>query len=199
MPSSVLVVGTSAGLAIYRPAADGGSWDEIGATLAAGAVHAIVAADAETLLVAVEGAGAQQSFDGGATWLPSPETPPAPVGVQVLTRNGPARLANPRLSGATAYARLPSQPPTLLGAGAGGALLFRSSDDGIHWEPARMPAAPVGRIATIAPDALSSVSAWAGSDSGVILHTTDSGRTWHIIVSASAPVLCLAHIANPTP
>ncbi len=62
----ILYVGTRDGLAIYRPAA--GAWQRAGHTLAGSAIATIMALDAQTLLVAVEGQPAQQSFDGGATW-----------------------------------------------------------------------------------------------------------------------------------
>src|SRR5215213_6290813 len=102
--SSVLFVGTSDGLAIYR-AAERGEWQRVGQTLAGAAVRAIVAADAQTLLVAADGRPPQQSFDGGATWSDAAGLPPEPFGAQVATLHGPMPLAYARLSGATAYAR----------------------------------------------------------------------------------------------
>src|SRR5262245_41775535 len=62
-----LYVGTADGLAIYR-AARHGTWRRVGHSMASAAVRAIVAADALTLLVAVDGRSPQQSFDGATTW-----------------------------------------------------------------------------------------------------------------------------------
>lgn len=192
MPSTLLFVGTNAGLMIFRSVGRGGSWQT---TALSGVINAVVATDADTLVVTIAGAGAQQSFDGGENWMPSNEAAPAPIGTQVMTRNGAVPLANPRLSGATAYARLPGKSPTLLGAGAGGALLFRSSDDGIHWEPARMDSS-VGRIVAIAPDAIGNGTAWAGSENGTLLRSTDYGQSWQVIDHAPAPITCLVAVAE---
>src|SRR6187397_2469433 len=137
--SGLLYIGTTDGLAIYRPAGRGG-WRRAGHTLAGAAVRAILAADAETLLVAADGRPPQQSFDGGATWSDAAGPPPEPIGLQVATLLGPMPLA---------YARLSSQPPVLLGAGADGSFLFRSEDDGIHWQAAQVNGDTIGRVNTI--------------------------------------------------
>src|SRR5262245_15450551 len=127
MPAKgILYVGTRDGLAIYRPAG-AGNWQRTGHTLAGSAISTILALDAQTLLVAVDGQSAQQSCDGGSTWSAA-GAPPAPIGLQVATIHGSATLAYPRLSGATAYARLQGKPPILIGAGAAGSLLFTSND-----------------------------------------------------------------------
>src|ERR1700712_4698824 len=158
---TILFVGTQNGLAIYR-GGRGNTWQRAGHTLAGVAVHAIVAADAQTLLVATDGGAARQSFDGGANWSDAAGPPPEPIGLRVATAAGPSATAYPRLSGATAYGRLSGKPATLLGAGADGSFLFRSDDDGIHWAPAGMPGGSTGRVATIMPAAERPDSAWAG-------------------------------------
>jgi hypothetical protein len=194
MPNEILFVGTEDGLAIYQPASRG-AWRRVAHVLAGCAVRALVVTDAETLLAALDGRPPQQSFDGGTTWSDATGSPPEPIGLRVATAQGPADVAYPRLRGATAYARLRTRPPALLGAGADGALLFRSEDDGIHWQPAAMPAEPVGRIVSLAP-ATSSAAAWAGTASGALLRSDDRGRSWRLIAREPAGVLCLAAAAD---
>jgi hypothetical protein len=191
MPTpAIIYVGTREGLAIYR--AETGGLRRTGHTLAGAAVQAIVAVDALTLLAAVEGRPAQQSFDGGASWSDAAGPPPEPIGLQAATVQGPAPLAYPRLRGATAYARLRGKPATLLGAGAGGSQLFRSDDDGIHWQPASIAGEAPGRITTIVPDAGRRDSAWAGTEAGALLRTGDRGRSWRVVAREPAVILSLA-------
>lgn len=189
--TAVLYLGTADGLAIYRPAPRG-EWRRVSHALAGAPVGAIVAADAQTLLAAVAGRPPQQSFDGGAHWSDARGAPPEPIGLQVATLQGPAPLAYPRLSGATAYARLAGSPPVLLGAGADGSFLFRSEDDGIHWQAARIEGDSIGRVATIVPAADRRGAAWAGSASGALLRTDDGGRAWRVVAREPAAILCLA-------
>jgi hypothetical protein len=189
--SGALYVGTSDGLAIYR-AAKRGEWRRVGHTLAGTAVRAIVAADALTLLVAADGRMPQQSFDGGATWSDAAGAPPEPIGVQVATLHGPVSLVYARLSGATAYARLGGQPPVLLGAGADGSFLFRSEDDGIHWQAARIDDSAIGRVTTIVPAADHRDAAWAGTESAALLRTADRGHSWQLVAREPAAILSLA-------
>jgi hypothetical protein len=185
-----LFVGTGDGLAIYRM--ERGVWRRASHTLAGLQVRSLVALDAETLLAAVDAHPPQQSFDGGVHWSDAPGAAPAPIGLQVATRHGPAPLAYPRLSGATAYARLAGKPNVLVGAGAGGALLFRSMDDGIHWEAARIPSAPFGRITSIIPAHDRRGALWAGADSGALLRSDDAGANWREAAREAAPVFCMA-------
>lgn len=190
----LLLVGTVDGLAIYRVEA-GGALQPAGRALQGAAVRSIVAADALALVAAVDGRPAQQSFDGGLTWGDALGPPPEPIGMRAATLRGPAELAYPRLSGATAYARVGSRPPVLIGAGAGGMMLFRSEDDGIHWQPAAMPGVAYGRVKALAPSAASGRVAWAGTDTGALLRSTDGGRSWREVARGPAPVLCLASVA----
>ena len=191
--SSLLFVGTGDGLAIYR-AANHGEWRRAGHALAGAAVRAIVAADAQTLLVAADGRPPQQSFDGGATWSDATGLLPEPIGVQVATLHGPLALAYARLSGATAYARLNGRPPVLLGAGADGSFLFRSEDDGIHWQAARMDESASGRVTTMMPAADHRDAAWAGTESGALLRTADRGHSWQFVAREPVAILCLAAV-----
>ena len=189
--TSVLFVGTTDGLAIYR-VAQRGEWRRVGQSLAGAVVRTIVAADAQTLLVAADGRPPQQSFDGGAIWSDAAGSPPEPIGMQVATLHGPMPVAYARLSGATAYARLGGRPPALLGAGADGSFLFRSEDDGIHWQAARIDDSAIGRVTTIVPAADRRDAAWAGTATGALLRTSDRGRTWQLIAREPTAILCLA-------
>lgn len=191
--NAVLYVGTGDGLAIYR-AAKRGEWRRVGHALVGAAVRAIVAADVQTLLVAADGRPPQQSFDGGTTWSDAAGLPPEPIGVQVATLHGPVSVAYARLSGATAYARLGGQPPALLGAGADGSFLFRSQDDGIHWQAARMDESASGRVTTMVPSADHRDAAWAGTATGALLRTADRGRSWQMVAREPASILSLAAV-----
>jgi hypothetical protein len=186
--TGVLYIGTAAGLAIYHD--EGGALRRAGAALEGRAVRAIELLLADALLAAADGLPAQQSFDGGLSWADAPGPPPAPLGLRVATAGGPAALANPRLMAATAYARVGG---FILGAGAGGALLFRSSDDGIHWEPAASPLA--GRVNTIVPAGYRADSAFAGAESGALLRSDDRGASWREVAREPAPILCMAGAA----
>jgi hypothetical protein len=189
-----LLAGTRDGLVIWR-AATGGVLSLERHALAGVPVSAVVAADPLTLLVAAEGLPPRQSFDGGATWIEAHGPPPEPVGLRAATLHGPAPLAYPRLSGATAYARLGGRQGPLVGAGAGGMQLFVSEDDGIHWAPARMTGSDLGRVTALAPSSLGRRSGWAGTDGGALLRTTDGGRSWREVARAEAAILCLAGVA----
>jgi photosystem II stability/assembly factor-like uncharacterized protein len=190
MDTTILLIGTADGL--VNATARGATLQRTAHTLTGRTIEAISALDAETLLVAVVGQGGLQSFDGGATWLPT-QTPPEPPGLNAVTRAGPVALANPRLMAATAYAYLGGKRSVLLGAGAGGGMLFRSDDDGIHWEPAALPG-PIGRVTCITPDALHAQTAWAGTTDGILLVTTDAGRSWRIAAHESAGILCIVTV-----
>jgi hypothetical protein len=155
-------------------------------------VRAIEAADADTLLVAADGRPPQQSFDGGATWSDAFGLPPEPLGTQVATLHGPVSLAYARLSGATAYARLGGPHPVLIGAGADGSFLFRSEDDGIHWQAARVDQGAIGRVTTIVPAADSRDAAWAGTEAGALLRSADRGQSWQLVAREPAAIFCLA-------
>lgn len=186
-----LFVGTANGLAIYQYSARQRDWQRAGDALAGCAIRAIVAVDELALLCNVQGEGTQQSFDGGATWISCAAAPPQPIGLQVATIHGPAPLANPRLSGATAYARLAGTPATLIGAGAGGMMLFLSDDDGIHWTPARIDGSYSG-FTSLIPASDRAGGAWAGTQSGAILRSDDRGRHWRLVATESSAILCLA-------
>jgi photosystem II stability/assembly factor-like uncharacterized protein len=190
-----LFLGTADGLAIYH-AAGRGEWRRVGHALAGATIGAIIAADAQTLLVAADGHPPQQSFDGGAIWSDATGPAPEPIGVQVATLHGPMPVAYARLSGATAYARLASQPPTLLGAGADGSFLFRSEDDGIHWQAARIDSDAIGRVTTLVPALDRRDSAWGGTASGMLLRTNDRGSSWQLVTREPVAILCLAAVLD---
>lgn len=183
-----LFVGTTAGLAVFQPDVTG-QWREAYRSLAGLAVTALLALDSETLLAAVAGGPPQQSFDGGRSWSEAPGAPVEPIGLRVATTGGPVSLLNPRLMGATAYALLDGRPRVLVGAGAGGTLLFLSYDDGIHWEPAAAPMA--GRITAIIPAARPG-AAWAATDTGRLLRSDDRGANWRELARVDAAVAALA-------
>lgn len=187
-----LFVGTANGLAIYNQIGPD-EWQRGVHVLLGQAIRAIVATDAETLLVSADGGVAQESFDGGTNWRTAGGPGPAPIGLDVATADGSAALTNPRLQAATAYARLGGRKAVLLGAGAGGLMLFRSLDNGVHWEPAGMPGAPSGRITTILPNGN---GAWAGGDDGRLLRSTDLGSNWRELAREPAAILCLAMAAR---
>jgi photosystem II stability/assembly factor-like uncharacterized protein len=191
MNPTILLIGTADGL--ITATARGSTAQRTANTLAGRTIMAIRALDAETLLVTVEGQGGLQSFDGGRNWLVAP-TPPEPLGLNAAARTGPVALANPRLMAATAYAYLDGKRSVLLGAGAGGGMLFRSDDDGIHWEPAALPG-PIGRVTCITPDALHAQTAWAGTDDGRLLVTTDAGRSWREVAREQAAIHCIVSVA----
>ncbi len=187
----LLYLGTADGLLVYSAAASGVL--PVGRALGGHAVSAILALDAATLLVAAAGLPPQQSFDGGASWSDAPGATIEPVGLRAATLHGPVAVGNPRLMGATAYARLEGRPPVLVGAGAGGALLFRSLDDGIHWEPAALPAGGLGRVSALAPGP---VATWATTDGGLLLRSDDRGASWREVARLGLGITCLFVVAS---
>lgn len=191
----LLFVGTADGLVIYHSTAKGATLRRSGHALVGHGVTAIVATDAATLHLGLGDGTSLQSVDGGATWHAA-ATVVEPLGTRVATRQEPSTTAYPRLSGATAYARLAGKPAALLGAGADGAMLFRSTDDGIHWEPAAMPH-DAGRIVTLVPSALQRDVAWGGSEAGVLLRTSDRGRSWRAVAQEPAAIWCVATVVAP--
>lgn len=188
---ALIYLGTADGLLIYSVA--GEAVAPVGRALGGHAVSAVLALDAATLLVAAAGLPPQQSFDGGASWGAAPGAQIEPLGLRVATAHGPAELRSPRLLGATAYARLAGRPGVLLGAGAGGALLFRSLDDGIHWEPAAVGEGH-GRLIALAPGG--GATAWAGTDAGVLLRSDDRGATWREVAHVGAGIVCMTVVAS---
>jgi photosystem II stability/assembly factor-like uncharacterized protein len=189
-----LLIGTASGLAIFEGPAGSGQWRERARLLSGHAVRAVVATDATALLAAADGLAPQQSFDGGESWADAPGAAIEPVGLRVATLNGPVELLNPRLAGATAYARIGGRSPVLVGAGAGGIMLFRSIDDGIHWEPAAVAGGVAGRISALAPGGGSRL--WAGTDAGQLLRSDDRGESWREAARLESPILCLAALRS---
>lgn len=188
---SLIYIGCDTGLFCLN--SETKEWKALPFQQAQSAVVALRASDSETLQIRLKDETGYQSFDGGHTWLNDPQ-PIELIGLQVMTVLGPRPLANPRLAGASAYARLASRPAALLGAGAGGMLMFRSEDDGIHWDAAQLPSEQVGMITTIVPDAIEARRAWAGSTSGSLLSSADAGLTWVVIAQLPAAIRCLASV-----
>lgn len=184
-----LLAGTADGLAIFD---DPARPEPALVALRGHGVRAVVAADLAALLVAADDLPPQQSFDGGRSWADAPGAVVEPMGLRVATVNGPVELANPRLAGASAYGRLGGRQPVLVGAGAGGMMLFRSLDEGIHWEPAAVPGGPAGRVTAIAPGPSGAI--WAGTDAGQILRSDDRGATWREAARLDAAILCLVAV-----
>lgn len=185
----VVWVGTDDGLVLYEGRGDG-AWRRVRRALAGVPVTAIVATDAEVLLVRAADTG-HETFDGGETWYPASSTPDL-VGKQVVTVRGLVAPAFDRLAGALAYARLPGKPAQLVGAGADGSMLFRSYDDGIHWEPVQIVGGGAGIVTSIVPVVGLPGRGWAGTRRGTLLRTADQGATWHPVLDAGAPIWCLA-------
>jgi hypothetical protein len=197
---TILFVGTHDGLSTYR-AGVGGTGARIivriGQALSGHTIQAITATDAETLVVALADMPPQQSFDGGQIWMDAGGEAPAPVEAHLaMTIHGPMPLSNPRLRGATAHALLPGRPATLIGAGAGGMIIFHSTDDGIHWEPAQIVDSPSGLVTSLIPDPNNPRVAWAGTDSGALLRSGDQGKTWRTAARENSPIICLAAVAD---
>lgn len=190
MPS-LIYIGSDGGL--FRLESHSRQWEVITLPSSQAAVLAVRASDRETIQIRLKDDTGLQSFDEGAHWLTDPQ-PIEPVGLQVMTALGPRSLANPRLAGASAYARLASKPSCLLGAGAGGMMMFRSEDDGIHWEAAQLPSEQLGMITSIVPDALEPRRAWAGSTSGALLSSGDAGLTWVSVALLPAAIRALVSV-----
>ena len=190
-----ILAGTQHGLAYYQSNAER-QWIVVGRSLTEHTIHAILATDASMLLVGVGGGQALQSFDGGRTWSDAPQAPPPPGPLEATSVSGVVLLANPRLRGATAYARLADKTGTLVGAGAGGMMLFRSSDNGIHWEPAQGDQASSGMVTALVPDPSEPATAWAATDAGVLLRSGDAGRSWRVVAREATAILCLAAVAG---
>lgn len=188
----IVFVGTSTGL--FRCAHTASGWNAT--PLRTGASISRITAFDSSMLLIIEGEDTSwQTFDGGATWQEGGAVPTLPAPPLVQTVHGPATLPNPRLSLAIAYARLPDRNGTLLGAGANGMLLFRSDDEGIHWEPAAAPL-DAGRIAALVPSAHQPATAWAGTERGAILRTANAGITWAQVLQVEGAVLALAPVAD---
>lgn len=183
----LLFVGTASGLIVLGDEG-AGQLRELRRALVGLPLDALAVAP-RSVAALVAGGATMRSADAGWTWEIVPGLAVEAIGLRVATAAGPAPLANPRLMGATAYARLGGRQPVLMGAGAGGALLFRSLDEGIHWEPAG--GASRGRITTIVPSARAGC-AWAGTDGGQLLRSADRGASWAAAAQLDAPIRCLA-------
>jgi photosystem II stability/assembly factor-like uncharacterized protein len=80
----------------------------------------------------------------------------------------------------------------LLGAGAGGTMLFRSEDDGIHWQAAEVKIEALGRVSVIVPASYHMDIAWAGTEIGQLLRSDDRGRSWELVAQEPVAIRSLA-------
>lgn len=188
--AGIVYVGTDDGLITFSDPGGIGRWRRVGQALEGQAVTAIVALDALTLTIAAAGNGLF-SADGGQSWEAA-SAAPEPVGLRAAGTGGPVELANPRLLGATAFAHLAGKTPILIGAGAGGTMLFRSDDEGIHWEAAAIEGDAPGPITVIAPASYHIDTAWAGTATGQLLRSDDRGRSWVQVAQGLPPIRSLA-------
>ncbi|HMQ34726.1 MAG TPA: hypothetical protein PKD53_28575 [Chloroflexaceae bacterium] len=198
--AGIVYVGTTDGLATYSDPGGTGRWRRVGHSLEGRAVRALLAADALTLLAAVNGA-ALRTADGGQSWAAAPEGEAAGLldlaaaGEPVLaTAHGPARWRGEHAPapGAAALALLAGKQETLIAAIAGGTSLVRSEDGGASWAPVTVEGGLLGGIAVIAPSSYHMDIAWAGTDQGQLLRSDDRGRTWREVGRERAGVLSLA-------
>ena len=72
--------------------------------------------------------------------------------------------------------------------------MFRSEDDGIHWQAARIDDSAIGRVTTIVPAADGRDAAWAGTASGALLRTGDRGHSWQLVAREQTAIFCLAAV-----
>lgn len=190
MAEEIVLVGTTNGLQVCQYI--GATW-ATRVLLGNTAISQIDAVDAMTLVVADADGATQQTFDGGETWLPGGRITSLPAAPLVMTADGPTTLLAPRLSHAVAYARLRDSAATLIGAGANGMMLFRSSDSGIHWAAANSPM-DAGRIVALAPSVRAPAVCWAGTERGALLRSTDSGTTWQVVAHVDGAVQVLVAV-----
>jgi photosystem II stability/assembly factor-like uncharacterized protein len=192
--AGIVYVGSDDGLVTYSDPGGIGRWRRVGHELHGHAITAIATKGALIIRVAATGLGVQRSNDGGQGWQPAPDcdAPSAANPSLVATTSGLVQLANPRLRGATAFARLAGRHPVLLGAGAGGTMLFRSEDDGIHWQAAEVKIEALGRVSVIVPASYHMDIAWAGTEIGQLLRSDDRGRSWELVAQEPVAIRSLA-------
>lgn len=191
--AGIVYVGTEDGIVIFSDPGGTGRWRNIGHELRGRHVAALAAADALTLTVRTD-VGAQHSSDGGRSWQPGEGDGPAPVGMRAATSGGAIDLPPQRIAGATAFALLGGRHPVLIAAAAGGTMIFRSEDEGIHWEPAGLNDGPIGCVTTITPAAYHIDTAWAGTVAGQLLRSDDRGRSWSLVAADLPPVRCIVAV-----
>lgn len=198
--AGVVYLGTSEGLVVYSDPGGTGRWRRVAQSIEGQAVRAILAADALTLLVVVDG-GALRSADGGQSWSAAQDADAEALlamfgagGLIVATAQGPAPWQGeaPPAPDPAALALLAGKQEVLIAAIAGGATLVRSEDSGATWAPAAVEGALDGQVRSIAPASYHMDIVWAGTDTGQVLRSDDRGRTWHQVAHERAGVLSMA-------
>ena len=177
----VVYVATQDGLITLSDPGGKGRWRQVGHTLQGRQVAAIRVASAMHLEVLTT-AGALSSTDGGKTWAPLATLPPElqPVsGAQRVVLAGPHETW------------LEAQPDA-----HGQSHLLRSEDAGASWQPATLTDGdPLeGTVTVMVPASYHRDQAWAGTNAGHLLHTSDRGRTWQTIERQLPGIMGLAPV-----
>ncbi len=175
--AGIIYIATDDGLVTLSDPGGSGRWRQVGHTLRKHAISAVVASNAMHLLVQTS-SGAQQSSDGGMSWQPATET--APLDHRV-----------PR----DARVTLQGQPPVMLAVrltSSGSLALQRSEDSGTTWQTVALTAPLQGTVTVIVTVPHHRDQAWAGTDAGELLHTTDRGRTWQQVLDGLPSIRSLA-------
>lgn len=199
--ASIVYVGTTDGLAIYSDPGGSGRWRRVGGALEGRTIRGMLAADPQSLVVAVADGPPLRTNDGGQTWdqalaaeaegllaLLNGDRP------LVYTAHGPAQWRGATLPapGARALALLAGKQETWVAAVENGEKLVRSDDSGATWTEATVEGGLDGAVQTLAPASYHMDYIWAGTSTGQVLHSRDRGRTWHEIARESAAITCLA-------
>lgn len=199
--ASIVYVGTTEGLAIYSDPGGTGRWRRVGRVLEGQAIRGLLAADALTLVAAVDNGPPLRTGDGGQSWAPANGADAARLlallegpGPLIHTAQGPAQWRGGALPDpeASALALLAGKQETLIAARAGGATLARSEDGGATWSEATVEGGLDGRVQTLAPASYHMDYIWAGTSAGQLLRSEDRGRTWQEAGREPAAITCIA-------
>lgn len=183
--AGLLFLGTDDGLIILSNPGAIGRWVRAGHELSGSAITAIAVNpnDPQQILAAGR-TGVWRSTDGAQTWTPAqaadlPPTPPAPP------------LDEPPPAAILAAATLPGHAPTTLVALTDGTIM-RSSVGTSEWEAVQADQPWNGMITALTTAPYHMDTAFAGSDTGHVLMSTDRGRTWQTIRTGLAPIRSIA-------
>lgn len=190
--AGIVYAGTDDGLLVFSDPGGIGRWRQVAQHLAGKPIIAVEAADALTITLNVAGEPALQSRDGGQSWTELAGAGPLPLELRAASVDGPQVLPEQRIRGATAFALLRGKRPALLAAAAGGTMLFRSEDGGIHWEPAGIERPSIGAVQSLMPARYHFDIAWAGTAAGELLRSDDRGRNWIVVSEGLPPIRSLA-------
>jgi photosystem II stability/assembly factor-like uncharacterized protein len=137
----------------------------------------------------------------GLLAAPEPDAPLWAVAGGLLYRDNHEQgwIAQPAPATDAAYTGaltlLPGKTAVLLAAAQhanGAALLARSEDLGTSWQPASSSVPLEGHITLLEWSGQHPDHAWAGTNAGQVLLTSDRGRSWHLITQGHAPLRSLA-------